>query len=119
MTGCVRWEYGSVWAYILQITEYKAYLLKSGYNEQNINEKFINLAVKKKRSHILKDNGEKKQQKTFRKYRFVTEYEPSFPDIRKAFRKFDHILKNDEKMKKVFSIFKYLKKEGPKTSRRS
>ena len=62
-------------------------------------------------------------QKTFQKYRFVTEYEPSFPDIRKAFRKFDHILKNDEKMKKVFpmvrSIFKYLKKEGPKTSRKS
>ena len=67
--------------------------------------------MKKKRSHILQDNGKKKQQKTFQKYRFVTytEHEPSFPDIRKAFRKFDHILKNDEKMKK----------EGPKTSRKS
>ena len=86
------------------LVEYKAYLLKSGYNEQNINEKFINLAVKKKRSHILKDNEQKKQQKTFQKYRFVTEYEPSFPDIRKAFRKFDHILKNDEKMKKFFHM---------------
>ena len=100
------------------LVEYKAYLLKSGYNEQNINEKFINLAVKKKRSHILKDNGKKKQQKTFQKYRFVTEYEPSFPDIRKAFWKFDHILKNDEKMKKVFPYgvkhFQISEKRGTK-----
>ena len=44
--------------------------------------------MKNKRSLILKDNGKKKQQETFQKYRFVTEYEPSFPDIRKAFRKF-------------------------------
>ena len=100
------------------LVEYKAYLLKSGNNEQNINEKFINLAVKKKISHILKDNGEKKQQKTFQKYRFVTEYEPSFPDIRKAFRKFDHILKNDEKMKNVFPYgakhFQVSEKRGTK-----
>ena len=58
--------------------------------------------MKKKRSRILKDNGKKKQQRAFQKYRFVTEYEPSFPDIRKAFRKFDHILEHDEKIKKVF-----------------
>ena len=74
--------------------------------------------MKKKRSHILKDSGEKKQQKTFQKYRFVTEYEPSFPDIRKAFRKFDHILKNDEKMKKVFPYgakhFQVFEKRGTK-----
>ena len=79
--------------------------------------------MKKKRSHILKDNGKKKQQNTFQKYRFVTEYEPSFPDIRKEFRKFDHILKNDEKMKKVFPYgvkhFQVSEKEGPKTSRKS
>ena len=48
------------------LVEYKAYILKSGYNEQNINEKFINLAMKKKRSHILKDNRKKKQQKLFK-----------------------------------------------------
>ena len=47
------------------LVEYKAYLLKSGYNEQNVNEKFINLAVTKKRSRIHKDNGKKRQQKTF------------------------------------------------------
>ena len=56
--------------------------------------------------------------KTFQKYRFVTEYEPSFPDIRKAFRKFDHMLKNDEKMKKVFPYdakhFQVSEKRGTK-----
>ena len=75
------------------------------YDEQNINEKFINLAMKKKRSRIRKDKGKKKQQETFQKYHFVTEYEPSFPDIRKVFWKFDHILKDDKKMKKSFSIW--------------
>ena len=31
------------------------------------------------------------------------DYEPSFPDIRKAFKKFGHILENDEEMKEVFT----------------
>ena len=30
------------------------------------------------------------------------DYEPSFPDIRKAFKKLGHILENDEEMKEVF-----------------
>ena len=48
---------------------------------------------------------EKRNNKKLLKYRFVTKYEPSFPDIRKAFRKFDHILKNDEKNEKSFSMW--------------
>ena len=31
------------------LVEYKAYLLKSGYPEENINKKFIEFAIKKKR----------------------------------------------------------------------
>ena len=30
------------------------------------------------------------------------DYEPSFPDIRKVFKRFGHILENDEEMKDVF-----------------
>ena len=36
------------------------------------------------------------------KYRFVTEFEPSFPDIRKGFQKFEHIIKEDEILKEIF-----------------
>ena len=51
-----------------------------------------------------------------RKYRFVTEFESSFPDIRKGFQKFEHIVKEDEVLKKYFlnelDIFKSVKKEA-------
>ena len=33
----------------------------------------------------------------------VTDFEPTFPDIKKAFRKFRHIIKDDEELKDVFS----------------
>ena len=48
------------------LVEYKAYLLKSGYNEQNINEKFINLTMKRKRSRIFKDNEKRDNKKLFK-----------------------------------------------------
>ena len=37
-----------------------------------------------------------------RKYRFVTEVEPTFPDIRKGLGKFERIIKKDEVLSKVF-----------------
>ena len=43
------------------LVEYKAYLLKSGYPEKNINKKFIDFAIKKKRSKILKNEDKKKR----------------------------------------------------------
>ena len=66
--------------------ECKAYLLKSGYPEENNNKKFIDFAMKKKRSKILKNEDKNKRKRSINKYRFVTDYEPSFPDIRKAFK---------------------------------
>ena len=33
----------------------------------------------------------------------VTDYEPTFPDIRKAFKKFKHIIEDDEELKEIFS----------------
>ena len=60
----------------------------------------------------------KETTRNFSKIPFVTEYEPSFPDIRKALRKFDHLLKDDEKMKKVFPYgakhFQVSEKRGTK-----
>ena len=39
---------------------------------------------------------------SIRKYRFVTEFEPTFPDIRKGLRKFDGIIKEGEVLSKGF-----------------
>ena len=40
--------------------------------------------------------------KDARKYRFVTAYEPAFPDIKIVLMKHQHILKDDAELSKVF-----------------
>ena len=79
------------------LVTYKAYLLKSGYPE----EKFIKFALSNKRKNILQ-NKRKQKKSSIRKYRFVTEFEPTFPDIRKGLRTFERIIKEDEVLSKVF-----------------
>ena len=100
------------------LVEYKASLLKSGYPEENINKKFIDFAIKKKRSKILKNEDRKKRKRSINKYCFVMDYVPSFPDIKKAFKIFGHILENDEEIKVVFPYgvkhFQISKKEAQK-----
>ena len=48
---------------------------------------------------------EKKKRKKYvqiEKYRMVTDFEPTFPDIRKAIKRFGHIIENDKELKEVF-----------------
>ena len=82
------------------LIHYKACLMKSGYEEADLNKKFISFAIKKKINSILKKKNKNKQ--SVRKHRFVTNFEPSFPDIAKGFRKFKHILEDDEELMEVF-----------------
>ena len=70
--------------------EYKAYMLTSGYDEELIDDRFITHAIKTKRKDLLQ-NRKRKKQRQVEKYRMVTNYEPTFPDIRKAFSKFRNI----------------------------
>ena len=66
---------------------------------------FVPFAVRKKRSDLLRPSGErinKERSKQIRKYRMVADYEPIFPDIRTAFRKFRSILEEDEDLKVIF-----------------
>ena len=51
----------------------------------------------------MKNEDKKKRKRSIDKYDFVMDYEPSFPNIRKAFKKFGHILENVEEMKEVFT----------------
>ena len=81
--------------------EYKAYMLKSGYDEELIDDRFITHAIKTKRKDLLQNRKRKKQRKV-EKYRMVTNYEPTFPDIRKAFSKFRNIFEEDEELQEVF-----------------
>ena len=83
------------------LIHYKAYLMKSGYKEADINKKFINFAIKKKRKSILKKTNKNKP--FIQKYRFVTNFAPSFPDIDKGFRKFKRILEDDKELMEAFS----------------
>ena len=77
--------------------EYEAYTLKSGYDEELINDHFIAHAIRTKRKDLLQNRKRKKQRKV-EKYRMVTNYEPTFPDIRKVFWKFRVIFEEDEKL---------------------
>ena len=50
----------------------------------------------------MRNEDKKKRKRSINEYRFVMDYERSFPDIRKAFKKFGHLLENDKEMKQVF-----------------
>ena len=66
---------------------------------------FRSIAVRKRRSYLLRPSGErisKERLKKKRKYRMVVNYEPIFPDIRTAFRKFRSIMEEDEELKVIF-----------------
>ena len=83
--------------------QYKAYLLKSGYKKEDIDRTFTNFAIKKKTKKVLQnDCNTDKKKPPMRKYRSTTDFEPSFPDIRKAFTKFKNIIEDDNELKEVF-----------------
>ena len=82
-----------------RLVEYKAYLLKSGHESKNIDRAFLQRASLK-RSDVL--NKERQEKSIAKKSFFVTEYEPSFPNIHAVWRKHDHLLKNDEELRRIF-----------------
>ena len=98
--------------------DYKAYLMKSGYEEKLIDEKFSSHVVTTKTKDLLRNKKRTKQQNEITKCRMVTDYEPTFLDIRKAFRKFKHIIEDDEELKEIFpkgvSHFQVSKRRGSK-----
>ena len=85
------------------LIEYKSYLMKSGYEEEM--KICVPFSVRKKRSDLLRPSEErinKERSKQIRKYRMVVDYEPTFLDIRTAFRKFTSIIEEDEELKVTF-----------------
>ena len=82
------------------LIQYKAHLMHSGYSPELIDKKFVKVA-KRKCKDVLKTARRKIVQKG-RKINFVTGYGPTFPDIRKAIRASEHILRADEECNQVF-----------------
>ena len=87
--------------FIDNLVKYKAYLLDSGYASDIIDKHFIKVA-KLKRKDTLGEKVARNRKIRNRKINFVTTWDPMFPDINKAFRKFYHILEEDEQCKKLF-----------------
>ena len=81
---------------------YKAYLMHSGYDEENIDRNFIKVA-KMKRKETLGDKTKKRIGRPGdRKYNFVATWNPIFPNIGKTIRKFSPLLAEVEKCPQLF-----------------
>ena len=74
------------------LREYNGYLLDCAYEEDNVKKSFFK-AFKTKRCKALEG---KKYVGDKQKINFVTEFDPSFPDIRMILKKHAHILREDE-----------------------
>ena len=83
------------------LREYKGYMITSGYEEKVIDKEFGKLAHVSRKDVLYKKKRENRK-KDARKYRFVTAYEPAFPDIKIVLMKHQHILKDDAELSKVF-----------------
>ena len=95
---------------------YKAYLMHSGYDEENIDKNFIKVA-KMKRKETLGDKPKKRRGRPGdRKYNFVTTWDPIFPDIGKTIRKFSPLLAEDKECRQLFpkGSFRMAYKRGHK-----
>ena len=82
-----------------RVIEYKAYLLQSGYKNDDIDQQFVK-GMKMERRNLLTRKKDKKSQQNI--IRFITPYEPSFPDVYTIMNKHARFIKNDPILQKVF-----------------
>ena len=98
------------------LTEHEAYLIKSGYDEKNVDKKLINFAMRYKRKYIPENKIKNKRKSPMKKYCCVTNFAPTFPDLKTKLKKFMHIIDDDEELKKIFphgiKHFHVLEKRG-------
>ena len=57
--------------------------MKSGYEEELVDEKFSSHIVTRKRKDLLRNKKKKKQPNEITKYYMVTDYEPTFRTLGK------------------------------------
>ena len=71
--------------------------MKSGHSEKDTDNAFCNRFLKSRRETLKKKTNQKRNDKI----KFITEYEPSLPDIYTIWRKNTHLLKNNEELKNI------------------
>ena len=81
------------------LREYKGYLLDYAYEEENVNKSFLK-AFKTKRSKAFE--GKKYVGDKQPKINFVTDFDPTFPDIGRIIKKHADILRENEQCNILF-----------------
>ena len=84
--------------YKKRLIEYKAYLMKSGNSEKDIHNSFCHRRTIPRRKTLKKKSNRKHNNKI----KFITEYEPSLPNVYSIWRKNNHLLKNSIELKNIF-----------------
>ena len=98
------------------LVKYKAYLLESGYASDRIDKHFIKVA-KLKRKDVIDGKVKCTNRKLgAKKINFITTWDPMFPNINQAIKKFQHILEEDDLCKQIFpkGTFRVAYKRGHK-----
>ena len=71
--------------------------MKSGHSEKD-----IDIAFCKREKITRRETSNKAKRKQNNKIKFITEYEPSLPNIYSIWRKTNHLLKHNEELKNIF-----------------
>ena len=103
--------------FVKNLIQYKAYLLHSGYDEETIDNHFIRVAKVGRKPTLKPENRRNRNKnKKRRVYNFITSWDPMFPNIGKAIKKFAKILEEDEDCREVFpeGCFRIAYKRGHK-----
>ena len=89
--------------FVKNLIQYKAYLLHSGYDEETIDNHFIRVAKMGRKPTLKPENRRNRNKnKKRRVYNFVTSWDPMFPNIGKAIKKFAKKSEEDEGCREVF-----------------
>ena len=90
--------------------------MHSGYDEEAIDKQFIKVAKMKRKETLESKPRKNRVRRKQRKYNFVTTWDPMFPDIGRAIRKFVPLLAEDEECNKLFpkGSFRMAYKRGHK-----
>ena len=90
--------------------------MHSGYDDEAIDKQFIKVAKMKRKETLESKPRKNRFRPKQRKYNFVTTWDPMFPDIGRAIRKFVLLLEEDEECNKLFpkGSFRMAYKRGHK-----
>ena len=85
-----------------QAVMYKAFLMKSGHKESDIDNQFVKILTRKRENLLVERSTNRKKKKRKHQIRFITDYEPKFPSIRNALKELEPKIRGDALLQKMF-----------------